>query len=174
MMPLPLGHATIGFTIHHLFSRDDSSHKPWKIAFLIVILSNLPDLDVLIGLVLHGNGLVYHRGPTHSLLFSLLVGILASRSSRLWSQIPKMDFWICFAVVSSHVMSDLVFTSSPVSLFWPFEVHWACGYKGWLDVMNSVFFSAFRDAGIIAVCVVLMALKHIILRYSVKFNSMFK
>jgi hypothetical protein len=173
-MPLPLGHATIGFTIHHLFSRDYSIHKLWRIASVIVIFSNLPDIDILIGLLTHGNGLIYHRGPTHGLLFALVVGILASRSFRLWSQIPKIDFKICFTVILSHVISDLMFTSAPVSLFWPFEVHWVYGYSGWLDVMHSVFFNTFRDAGIIALCVILILLKQLVIKYYVALNSMFK
>ena len=173
-MPLPLGHATIGFAIQHLFSRDDSIHKLWRIACFIVIISNLPDIDILIGLLTQGNGLAYHRGPTHSLLFALTIGALASQSFRLWSKIPKIDFTICFTIILSHVMSDLFLTSSPVSLLWPFEVHWVYGYSGWLDVMHSVFFNTFRDAGIIVVCTMLILLKHVVMKYSVQLNSMFK
>jgi inner membrane protein len=173
-MPLPLGHATIGFTIHHLFSRHDSIHKLWRIALVIVILSNLPDIDILIGLMIHGNGLVYHRGPTHSLLFALIMGVLASRSFRLSPQIPRIDFKICFGVILSHVISDLLFTRSPVSLFWPFEVHWIYGYSGWLDVMHSVFFNTCRDAGIFVVCIMLILLKQVVTKYSVELSSIFK
>jgi hypothetical protein len=68
-MPLPIGHAVIGFTTQSLFSAEESSSDRWKALLGILILSNLPDVDVLLGIVFHGNGNVFHRGPTHSCVF---------------------------------------------------------------------------------------------------------
>jgi len=55
-MSLPIGHATIGFTVYSLFCGYGSSLGRWKVPLGILILSNLPDMDVVFGIVLQGNG----------------------------------------------------------------------------------------------------------------------
>jgi hypothetical protein len=84
-MPLPIGHSAIGFATHSLISNDKASFNKWHMAIFIIILSNLPDMDVLFGLILQNNGSAFHRGPTHSILFALIMGYIASKSSKIWS-----------------------------------------------------------------------------------------
>jgi membrane-bound metal-dependent hydrolase YbcI (DUF457 family) len=151
-MPLLLGHAALGLTTQDLCSRDHSTLNRWPVAVFVIVLANLPDVDILIGLLLRGNGHAFHRGPTHSLLFALFMGLVASRAWTLWSKIPKMNVTCCVLILLSHVLADLVLTSSPVSLFWPLEVYWTAGYSGWGDVISTVFVEAFQDAGIIMGC----------------------
>jgi membrane-bound metal-dependent hydrolase YbcI (DUF457 family) len=148
-MPLPLGHAAIGWVAYDLCSKKTASLRHWRLFSLVAVLANLPDMDVLLGLLLAGNGSLYHRGPTHSLVFALLAGFLASNAWRAWHQIPKIKFGLAFLIILSHVLADLLFTTSPTSLFWPLEVHWSTGYSGWDDVMTSVFLTPLKDAGII-------------------------
>lgn len=152
IMPLPLGHAAIGFATHSLISNDHSRFNKWRVAIFIVILSNLPDLDVLLGLILQNNGSAFHRGPTHSILFALIMGFVASRSSRFWSRIPMVSFKICFMLIFSHVVADYFLTNSPVSFYWPFEVNWVSDSSGWSSVFHTVLFDAVEDAGILIVC----------------------
>jgi inner membrane protein len=151
-MPLPLGHAAIGFATHSLISNDHSRFNKWRVAIFIVILSNLPDLDVLLGLILQNNGSAFHRGPTHSILFALIMGFAASRSSKFWSRIPMVSFKICFMLILSHVVADYFLTDSPVSFYWPFEVNWLSDSSGWSNVMHTVLFDAVEDAGILIAC----------------------
>ena len=158
-MPLPLGHFAIGFTTYRLFEKSKSEYQLWKIAVFSAILANLPDMDVIIGLIAHGNGCIYHRGPTHSILFALITGLLASNLYRLWSQVPKLNFGICFLIILTHLFADLVFTVTPVPLFWPLEIYWAVGHKGWIDVVSIVFFDAFQDMGIILGCTVVLIIR---------------
>lgn len=160
-MPLPLGHAAIALTTHNVCCKNYSAISWWKVVVFVVVLANLPDIDVVIGLLLQGNGCVFHRGPTHSLLFALFMGFLASIAWKLWSQVPKMSFGSCSLLILSHVLADFFFTSSRVSLFWPFEVNWATGYSGWRDVINSVFLHAFQDTGIIMGCVLILILSRL-------------
>ena len=157
-MPLPLGHAAIGLTTHDVCSKNESAFSRWKVFIFVVLLENSPDIDVVIGLVLQGNGCAFHRGPTHSLFFALFMGFVASIAWKFWSQVPKMRFGMSFLLILSHVLADFFFTSSQVSFFWPFEVNWATGYSGWIDVTNSVFIEAFQDVGIIMGCVLIMIL----------------
>jgi len=164
-MPLPFGHAAIALTTHDVCSKSNSAFPRWKVAVFVGVLANLPDIDVVIGLLLQGNGCVFHRGPTHSLLFALSMGFLASIAWKFWSHVPKMSFGSCSLLILSHVLADFFFTSSPVSLFWPFEVNWATGYSGWQDVINSVFLQAFQDTGIIIGCGLIMILTRLTKRY---------
>ncbi|NIT61734.1 MAG: metal-dependent hydrolase, partial [Aliifodinibius sp.] len=72
--------------------------------------SNLPDIDVIMGLVLYGNGDIFHRGPTHSLLFGLIMALIASRVGNWWSKISGVSFLWCFLVIFSHVLADAILT----------------------------------------------------------------
>ena len=165
-MPLPLGHTAIGFATHSLTSHDDDFANKWQLAIMIIILSNLPDIDVIFGLILHNNGSAFHRGPTHSILFAIIMGYIASKLWKLCSRIPTMDFKTCFMLIFSHVFADYLLTNSPVSFYWPFEVNWSVGHSGWREVFNSVLFDAVRDTGILVVCVLIILLSVIVKRKS--------
>ena len=77
-MPLPLGHAAIGLATYETVKKEDPGSSRISIFLFITILANLPDVDVLVGLLTHGNGSLFHRGPTHSLAFALASGLAAA------------------------------------------------------------------------------------------------
>ena len=155
-MPLPLGHAAIGWTAHTFISGKNPSLSNWRQVIFVTLFANSPDIDVISGLLLYGNGSALHRGPTHSLLFALLVALLASNAWRLGRFFPRMDFGICFSLILSHVLADLFLTNTPISFCWPLEVHWSLGHTGWADIFNSVLFDSFQDAGIVICCGVVL------------------
>ena len=174
-MPLPIGHAAIGFATHSFISNDKSMFNKWQIALFIIILSNLPDIDVIFGLILQGNGSAYHRGPTHSILFALTMGYLASKASKIWSYLSAVSFKTCFMLILSHVVADYFLTSSPVSLFWPFEVGYSTGNSGWSQLFHTVLFDAAQDSGILFVCTLIMISVMIIKRlYLSRLNKVFE
>ena len=148
-MPLPLGHTAIGLATHDLSCKGNSTTNPWKTFLLVLFLANLPDIDILIGLVIHSNGNVFHRGPTHSLLFALAMSLLASSAWKIWPRIPRVSLLVSFLLILSHVLADAILTTAPVSFFWPLEVNWQVGLCGWKDVIDSIFLRAFQDVGII-------------------------
>jgi membrane-bound metal-dependent hydrolase YbcI (DUF457 family) len=125
-----------------------SAFSRWKLFAAIVVLSNLPDVDVIIGLLFHWNGSAFHRGPTHSLLFALVFGFLASRAFNIWDRLPRLGFWACFSLVLSHVAADALLSTSAVSFFWPLETNWSAGYSGWGDVVGMVLRGDKQDAWI--------------------------
>lgn len=95
----PLAHSSIA-----LIFRKDSKN----ILFLLFccLLTILPDFDFLIGMT--------HRGFTHSILFSLIIGILISRKE-----------WLYYSGLTlSHPILDMLCEDYPrggVQLFWPFQ-----------------------------------------------------
>lgn len=156
-MPLPLGHLAIGLATHEL-SSGQSAFSRWKLFAAILVLANLPDIDVIFGLLIEWNGSAFHRGPTHSLLFALASGFLASRTSGIWTGFPRLGFPICFALILSHVAADALLSTSPVSWFWPLEANWSAGHSGWQDVFGTVLKGNAQDASIIlAATAVIMA-----------------
>jgi membrane-bound metal-dependent hydrolase YbcI (DUF457 family) len=151
-MPLPTAHTAIGFAIHNLCSRNRSNLNRWKMFVGVVLLSNLPDVDVVTGLIFRGNGSAFHRGPTHSLLFALIAGILASNGWRIWSRLPKFSFLDCFLLILSHVLADALFTGSNISFLWPFTVNWSEEYMGWGDVIDAILCGNHLNFEIIVAC----------------------
>ena len=146
-MPLPLGHIAVGLAAHEL-STTRSAFSRWKIFAAIVVLANLPDIDVIFGLLLQLNGSAFHRGPTHSLLFALVVGFLASKAAQSWNRLPRLGFWSCFLLILSHVAADALLSTSAVSFFWPLETNWSTGHSGWQDVVGMVLRGDDQDAWI--------------------------
>jgi membrane-bound metal-dependent hydrolase YbcI (DUF457 family) len=118
-MSLPLGHAALGLTAYDLTSNADevSVFRQWKVLAVVVMLSNLPDIDVIFGLLYSGNGELFHRGPTHSLLFACFIGVLYAICSRIWRSLPPISFFQSFLLIGSHLFADYIFTDGPLSLF---------------------------------------------------------
>ena len=161
-MPLPLGHTAVGLAIHDLCEKSDKNSNFWRIIACVVVLTNLPDIDVLIGLVVHGNGNFFHRGPTHSLLFALVMAFIVSNGWRCWSKIPKISPGLCFLLVFSHVVADAILTPSPVSFWWPLELNLSLGHSGWREIIKSVLLGTFRDLGIIFLSAAVIFLNRLI------------
>lgn len=161
-MPLPLAHTAIGVVVYDLSRKNETETNRLAIAALIVFLANLPDIDIVIGLLFQGDEGAFHRGPTHSLLFAISTGFLAANAWRLLSQIPRIDPLTCFLLILSHVAADFFFTLSPVSLFWPLELNWVAECTELGDVTIPVFLQNYRDAAILTVCGVIILLNRMI------------
>jgi membrane-bound metal-dependent hydrolase YbcI (DUF457 family) len=152
-MPLPLGHTAIGLAAAETARTTPSASSRLAQFIFITVLANSPDIDTLAGLIIHGNGSIYHRGPTHSLLFALIAGLVASQLWRLWHRIPRYGFQLCVLLVFSHVAADMLLTSSPVSLLWPLESNAISGFSGWAQVINTVVFKSAQDLGIVVAAI---------------------
>ena len=171
-MPSPLGHATIGLATYAFSCKNRSILSSWKALAFAAILANLPDLDVLVGLIAHGNGNLFHRGPSHSLLFALTTGLLAGNTWRWWSAVPRINSTWCILLILSHVWADAIFTSAPVSFWWPLEMNRIAGYWGWNDVFHSAVRGAYLDVAVIFGFSSLLLINRL-LRYGV-FSSVFR
>ncbi len=171
-MPFPIGHTAIGLATHETARSSPARGPRLTSVIFITLLANLPDLDVLLGLIFQDNGAAFHRGPTHSLLFALLAGYAASWMWRLWHRIPRLGFGLCSLLIFSHVVADMFLTTSPVSLFWPLEIYWAPGHSSWGQVVDMVLFQSIQDAGI-AVAAMLYVLTLRFIRGTVQGHSPF-
>lgn len=83
-------------------------------------LTMLPDVD-------HRIPGIPHRGPTHSLLFAVLVGAVFAGAGALLADVLGIydrallsthGFFVGFVAVGAHLLGD-VLTPAGVNLFWP-------------------------------------------------------
>ena len=161
-MPSPLGHAAFGLAVHELQPKGASKLGPGKTFVLVSVLANFPDIDVLLGLIFWGNGGAFHRGITHSIVFALVTSLFLSNSWRCWSRIPKLGFLWCFCIITSHLLTDAIFSSSPVSLLWPFERHNTAWYCDWNKALQTFLHMDLKHFLIILGCGVLIGLLRVI------------
>lgn len=157
-MPLPLGHTAIGLAAYQTVGQVEQQPSRRMLWVWIMLLANLPDCDVVLGLLVEDNGNLFHRGPTHSLLFAAVAGYLVVQGGKLSRHIPRLGYLTSFLLIFSHVLADMIFTSAPVSLFWPFEIHWSGGRSGWGQVAYAVIFESVHDFGIILGAIVYIGL----------------
>lgn len=128
-MPSTVGHALCGVSC--LLAANTA--KPASIplfprnALLFMVLANLPDIDFLIGYAVAGDPHAYHQGPTHSLLFALVAGVIAGFAWR-----GRLGRWPAAAVFSATILShdviDMLAGPAPgfnrsagLALLWPFD-----------------------------------------------------
>jgi inner membrane protein len=117
-MPSPIGHSLMGYAFGRATIRPPLANH-LKLIVLCVFAANAPDLDFLPGLFAGDLGR-YHHGPSHSIVFAAVFGILAGAlfPRRIYA------FVMGFGLYLSHVLLDyLVQDPSPplgVPLFWPF------------------------------------------------------
>lgn len=132
-MPTPLAHGVAGFAVVRSVR---SSWRTWRLMAAAFLITLLPDLDFVPGLLV-GDAGMYHRGATHSLagavLFSLPIaaGLVWLGSGLLGrgqdSERPGLWKWYGFVlpVYGSHVLLDLFSTdtiqNSGQRLWWPFS-----------------------------------------------------
>ena len=117
-MPLPIAHGLLGASIVMAMHRQPTRSRYAVSLFAGALLANAADLDFLLVAALHSKE--WHRGFSHSLVFSLLIcllflGILGKRQSR-----NAMAYGLAF---TSHGLLDYLASKSGggVELLWPFS-----------------------------------------------------
>ena len=123
-MPSPVFHSLVGITVFSKWRRFERSGNVW-IMLMFLLISSLPDIDLLFGFLV-GNVNLYHHQFTHSIMFCILMapvigGILALfKISGFWRNTAYV-----FVLLISHLLLDAVTldTKEPLGqpLFWPFS-----------------------------------------------------
>lgn len=115
-MPLPLAHALVGASAAAILGPASRSPR-WKLLLIGALLAVFPDFDYGLNLLrISGGG--WHHGFTHSIAFSLFLGLITVLVSREW----KVRSFIIFSGAAvSHTLLDYLITESyGVALWWPF------------------------------------------------------
>lgn len=164
-MPSPLAHAAVGYAVYEIFRQrrlapgNEGAVATAKRFVLVAMLTMLPDLDSIVGL-LTGNFGRFHNNATHSLFVGLvaaaIVGLLMSRA-----QLARFARWflLTFLLYELHVIMDYFTIGRGVMAFWPFTAerylapvslfygfHWSDGLLSvshlWTIVTETAFSAA--------------------------------
>jgi inner membrane protein len=121
-MPSPIAHSITGFALYHFFyphkkiipeSKNDAVE-----AFFYMFLAIFADFDFIPQLL---TGEKYHHGFTHSLLFTVCIGLMFGTISNVLAKKRDMKvFFLAVAVYGSHLLLDY-FTKGGdgIQLLWP-------------------------------------------------------
>jgi inner membrane protein len=132
-MCTPVGHSLSGVTIYYILNankiRVEGKVEPRKL-FLYIMLSNLPDIDFIPGII-SGNPNMYHHIVSHSILFLLLISLLLSFLVKIHKN-KTSNFGIIALLLLSHTIIDFFTedTSLPrgIDLFWPYQRYFISPY----------------------------------------------
>jgi inner membrane protein len=112
-------HAVVGLGLGRIFAR---RKMPWLFWGLAALLPVVPDFDAFLV------GVPYrspwgHRGFTHSLLFALVLGLLAAALTYRRLGISFLDLaGFFFVITASHGVLDALNNGGEgVEFFWPFD-----------------------------------------------------
>ncbi len=120
------GHAGLSLTILSflMITFDWVNDKAIIICMLIVALSSLPDIDLRLCFV-------EHRGPTHTLFFGIISGIVFAILFDYAGWDWQIGFISAFGAITLHILGD-IFTYQELKPFWPFS-----GYRIALRLCRS-------------------------------------
>lgn len=123
-MPSPVGHALAGFCGFALIRGQVAPVRVSRALFLSFLISQLPDLDILPGLLVENPSLYHHKG-THSLVAALIVGLLIGALANRWKlSAATWAIWGGGLYLCQVFLDMLVDDPSPplgVQLLWPFS-----------------------------------------------------
>ena len=150
-MPLPVIHSYVGYKIYKA-SLSDEQKKNWRIAAFVMLIANLPDLDMIPGMIF-GNPEAFHRSITHSLFGAFICSMLVSSCVFLVSRFkPKAEglgshvsgrvsrvFLLTFFAYGSHLILD-GFTGQLKYIFWPIRLPETVWHKPFIiqQVQNAL------------------------------------
>ncbi len=122
-MATPLGHMLAGLALGRGFD-DSSGRTALGVTIGCVVLAVAPDLDFLPGL-LQGQPVLYHQGPSHSLVVGLALSLGATLLIRPDRRHLLRTWLLLFAAFSSHLAIDSLGPDGrpPIGmpLLWPFS-----------------------------------------------------
>lgn len=123
-MPSPVGHTLAGLCGFILVRQYVAPRQRLQLLFGSVFIANMPDLDILPGLLL-GDPRAFHRQGMHSLTAAAMTGVLVALLAKRWN-LKKIQWGIWAAeVYASHILLDMLLDDpSPpfgVQALWPFS-----------------------------------------------------
>ena len=124
-MPFPIAHCLAAASLVAATSSEKPLLRDWKTLLLCAALGNLPDCDFFFVWVLHMER-SWHRGFSHSIVFSLVVGFgLAALLAWLSKQpFKRSNAWLFTGAILSHTLLDVSTSYSTVlgaQVLWPFS-----------------------------------------------------
>ena len=112
----------------------------WPVTLALVVLANIPDLDVVIWILFKPAGMTPHRGASHSLIFAvglaLVAWLIVSRAGKRGGFVLPIAFVLA---AMTHPVLDYFMAGGPrVPFWWPFS---KTGYLSHIQLIPTVYYS---------------------------------
>jgi inner membrane protein len=137
-MPFPVAHGLLGASIVEAWRAKALPDPNLKIFLLAALLAICPDFDFFFIWILSLKG-EYHRGPSHSILFAVIVALIVS----YLADTPRLRrfFPYLFAALSHGLLDALTSKSLlGVMLLWPFSTkRIKFGFFDYMDFHANIF-----------------------------------
>lgn len=122
-MASPLGHSLIGAAIGRL-SGVEGVRPRWSWYAFAMIAANIPDLDILPGLLI-GDINRFHHSTSHSLFAAAAFGLLVALAARYSTRAPMRIGLSAGLLYASHLLLDYFSADGRpphgIPLLWPFS-----------------------------------------------------
>lgn len=156
-MPFPIAHGLAAASLAAATSSEKPLLRDWKTLLLCAALGNLPDCDFFFVWILRMER-SWHRGFSHSIVFSLAVGFgLAVLLAWLLKRpFKRSNAWLFTGAILSHVLLDIATTRSAISgvqILWPLstrrfaldlfpynEIEGLIQRNAWADFLEGAFY----------------------------------
>ena len=119
-MPLAPAHMAVGLLTESAIEKPKTTTL--KRLFILFLLVNSPDVDIVISWLATGSYYTYHRTFAHSILFAVITAVLFSNLFRLFPSFPKLGYKWCYWVVISHLLADYLFSPWETAFLWPLPI----------------------------------------------------
>jgi membrane-bound metal-dependent hydrolase YbcI (DUF457 family) len=147
-MPLVLGHLAVGCLTNSAIDKPKTTTR--KKLFILFLLANSPDIDIVISWVLTKSPWPYHRTFTHSILFAIIMAVLFANLSKFFKSFPKLGYKWCYMMVMSHILADYLLSPFKVAFLWPLRIQ-PGSLNGILDFVDK-YETLAREAQVILIC----------------------
>src|SRR5881628_1301028 len=131
-MPFPVAHGLLGVSIVETWRIKAPLDPNPKVFLLAALLAICPDFDFFCIWILGLRG-EYHRGPSHSILFAVVITLIVSflaDTPRLQRFFPYLLATLSHGLLDALTSKDLL----GVMLFWPFSTkRIKCGFFDYMD-----------------------------------------
>lgn len=129
-----IGHALTGVISKQRIKTELQPEKERLLYILAAAAALLPDLDVLFFILIRPDGMLPHRGFSHSLLFAVLAAALLTALTRKAFPVPRLRLFLVYLVpLLAHLALDYLMGAGPrVPFFAPFS------YEGFLAPVRLV------------------------------------
>jgi inner membrane protein len=119
----PIGHSLAGYLIYCIGTKSASPKYDKLLFSAAIVTANLPDFDVIPGLVL-GQPNLYHHGISHSIGFAVVAAAVIAWGIRRFTTLSfGKNFVFFFLAYSSHLLLDYFAVDGRppfgIPVFWP-------------------------------------------------------
>ncbi len=120
-MASPVAHSLTSYLIYRLTVRQDDTDR-WPPLWVYITIANLPDIDIVFGLLQNTPFQYHHESIANSLGVTLGFTLLAWGCARALSNGWRWQHgWLFFALYGSHTLLDFFGAGREVPILWPFD-----------------------------------------------------